>query len=698
MAAPGEERLRIFLIGTWRIETGDGREIVISSARGRAIIAYLCFAERGRATRLEIAQTLWAEGRKRKQSCRVDDTEHRDDRLTNLREEIKKLRAIGKDLADVLYIDRDTLGIDLAHVWIDAEAKLLAMLDGDAPAQVPRREDDSLLKSFRDLTPAFSSWRDEQRFIYLDRKQAALAERAAQASADLLPLEEQRAAYQKLFNSDPSNEANCRALLSLLIKSGSFAVAAQTYQRCTTAIAVDIDATPEFETVALGEEIQRRLAGATEPGQRLPRPSLIVGPSSSSGSGSGQQPRSDRRNDQSMVVGVRPILNNTSDPALATVSDVIYDDLVTDLAMFARPFSIVELPPAGLASGQLEKSCGFIVDITLQQREGGCVATPCTHFNFRVREQHSGRVARGNRAMLSNLDFSGDWGEITNRIAHRIAHTLITSVIEDLERLPADRLSDKQFVAQGMYRLRHANTRPSMDAAEAHFLAALVRNPRSIEALVGLAHVYHRRATQPGFSDSPRTAMQRGRHYINDALNLDQLNPQALYVSAMLSSAEGQAANADLSFQRLAGITVSRPALGYQAYNGLFLGRVRAGRDVLKATVARLQDDPSIPIWHTFEAISDFLAGDITSAVSALDRSLALNPTYDCAKLWRAGLLQASGQTRAATQQLDAFRASNGTVTLAEFEGTWGPGRSSDADYLSRSRVMVGALRELGIS
>ena len=690
------ELLRVHLCGLLRVETPDRGEITITSAKGRAIIAYLCLSRDGKASRRDIAEHLWVERDPVPESDDAEDTNASEPRLTNLREELKKLRrALGPHAQQVLQADRETIRIDLGRVWTDTRDMLLAILDGSAPPPVAGVESDRLLAGFKPLTNKFRDWLDGQRDEFAIAKGRAFAQRAAQVTEQQLPIHLQIAEHRKLFDFDPTDEENCRKLMKLLMRAGSYSTAAQVYRRCKEMVGIRMKARPEVATSELYRAIEQRLLGQAPPPQDQGAKRQLIQHDKADTVYAPRVSTLPQRPDDGIKVGIRPILNLTGDTMLDAAAVSIFDELLTDLPMLLRPFSVVELPPADEPLTPAEARCRYVIEVVMK---GGTRALDGQlRLNLQITHRSSARVARGNRASHDAKAALGDSRALSNRLASKIYLALVTEQSEQLASLPHETLSDAELVVLGISKLRRSNTLENMLAARAFLEAVLARNACNVDALTGLAHIHHRLASQPWASETPGLSLRKGRAYIDAALEIDPLHAQATYVSAMLSSMEGEPGRAALAFDRLLDMTASLPALGYRGYNNIFMNKPKSGLEDIKRGLRGLQDDPSLPIWHLFEGIAELHCGNLDGAITALSDSINIDPRYGSARLWIAGSQYIGGRRSEAKAHMETFRARHPAYTLSEFEATWGASRTHDTEYLARNRVVADALIALDL-
>ena len=114
----------IHLLGRMRVLASDGTNILPHSRKARALLAYLCFCDRTRASRNRLTGLLW--GNSSEPQARM-----------SLRHALLELnRDVNAKVPGLIEIDRETVGLNTRACWIDIQAEpdrteqLLTDLDG----------------------------------------------------------------------------------------------------------------------------------------------------------------------------------------------------------------------------------------------------------------------------------------------------------------------------------------------------------------------------------------------------------------------------------------------------------------------------------------------------------------------------------------------------------------------------------------
>ncbi len=241
--------LEVRLLGQYDVRC-DGEPVEISSRPSRLLFAYLSLTPGKRHPRERLAGLLWPES---------DEASARG----NLRQALWRLRkALGDDY---LLVDNKTAALNPdAHYWLDT-----ALLDD---------------RSDRDLSAAVAAYQGEllpgyyEEWVLLERERLQAAfERKMHCLLNALESQGEWTAMlgwaEQWISFGQTPEPAYRALMIAHAALGDLAAAAVAYERCQTALQLEISVEPSAETQAL---YGRLLAGKLEP-SRAPYAGQIEG-------------------------------------------------------------------------------------------------------------------------------------------------------------------------------------------------------------------------------------------------------------------------------------------------------------------------------------------------------------------------------------------------------------------------------------
>ncbi|MHA1565245.1 MAG: BTAD domain-containing putative transcriptional regulator [Alphaproteobacteria bacterium] len=300
------------LLGGFDLRNPDGKSVPLSSSKAKALLAYLATCPGQSVSRSKIATLLWAD--------RGDEQAR-----GSLRQTLSVLRkALNDSAAEILVPSTEGLAIDSALLRTDIAA-FQVFSHSDQREYLERAADlykGPLLDGFEVREAPFEDWLRDER--------ARLAECAVKAISTLLDLCENGGDCEagllftaKLLKVDPLREDVHRVAMRLHQLSGHWNEALRQYQECKSVLATELGVAPQYETVALYEEIlaqRERADRQTEALQRdswpaiaIPRPLPLI-------------------DDGRPLIAVMPFDNLGSDPEQNYFSDGVTEDIITELS------------------------------------------------------------------------------------------------------------------------------------------------------------------------------------------------------------------------------------------------------------------------------------------------------------------------------------------------------------------------------
>jgi tetratricopeptide (TPR) repeat protein len=167
--------------------------------------------------------------------------------------------------------------------------------------------------------------------------------------------------------------------------------------------------------------------------------------------------------------------------------------------------------------------------------------------------------------------------------------------------------------------------------AQRWYLAALAHDPRSVEALTGLALTCQQIVANPWWGD-PRAAAAAsdlGREAVAIALDLAPGHAVGKCIQGMLYSAAGQLELAARAFEQALGMDRALgPAHGFAGYNAALLGRADETMPAVERAMRLDPMDRRHSIWFCFGGFAELLLGRTEASIGLLHKSLERNPGY----------------------------------------------------------------------
>src|SRR3954447_6653156 len=235
---------RLYILGSQRLITHDGRNVTPKSGKARALIAYTALSPGGNSHRSKTSALLWSESV---------------DAKASLRQCIKETRRIFTEAGlEILSVDIQRISLDLGSLWVDAlEVERLARSSNpeDLKAMVDLYSGD-LLENTDIRNPEFEEWllteRNRLRRTVCDTLENALGRSPEECNPEWT---DWMAAALLVF--DPANEKAHQTIMRRHASRGDIAGAIRQYQTCRDALARELDLTPSPETEALLRRLRR---------------------------------------------------------------------------------------------------------------------------------------------------------------------------------------------------------------------------------------------------------------------------------------------------------------------------------------------------------------------------------------------------------------------------------------------------------
>ena len=400
----------------------------------------------------------------------------------------------------------------------------------------------------------------------------------------------------------------------------------------------------------------------------------------------------------SIAVGVAPLRNLTGDADQQRLTDAFTEDLLTELVEHGRGFSLRRL------TGDPASSCGnartakpdfkYLVTGSAQRGEPGML-----RVNVRIIETATSQYLWARRYELSRRVPAPAQTRIVRRISQQLHILLLQQEIHraclesGMEPELYECLSSAASALEGELRQDHTAE------AQRWFLAALADDPRSVEALVGLARTCQELVSNPWWGDSAAAAVAAdlGREVVAIALNFAPGAADAHCIQGMLYSAAGQLDDAARAFERA--LSLDRElaiAHGFAGYNAAFRGNAGDTLPAIERAMRLNRTDRRHSIWFFFGGFAELLVGRTEAAVALLEKSLERNRSYGSAQLFLMAALSLSGRRDEAAQVAASFQAQYPNCPAGAVEQLWFS-RSASATYRAQILPVFGSIREHGV-
>jgi DNA-binding SARP family transcriptional activator/TolB-like protein/Tfp pilus assembly protein PilF len=688
--------LSIGLLGPLVIASGGSRLGKVPK-KARGLLGYLA-AQGGQAvSRERLADLLWP----------YQGSEQARHSLRNCLLELRK--ALGSGAGEHLVADFASCRLQGAEVDLERFERLARSRElGELrpAAELYRGE---FLADFHLDSEPFQEWlaaeRDRTLVLVCDvlQRLSAAQDAAGEAEAAI-------GSGRRLVALDPLSEFGQRVLMRAYARAGRRGEALRQYKSCSETLKRELGVAPDAETQALAAEIARA-GGAAE---------AVAGPAMAGGAG--DRPSAAERGGaarsapvvaarpgaarlqwpcllSSIGVAVAPLRNLTGDAEQQYLVEAFTDDLVTDLLRCGRGLLLKpvgeERRGAGDGGRGGEHGLEYLVTGSAQRSGPGML-----RVNMRISDAATAEYLWAGRHDFRPEDLAAVQTKITRRISREL-HVLL---LQEASRRAAAAAPSELGVNDCLARAREALsgvTRAELSVeAQQWFLAALARDPRNVEALVGLARTCQYLVSNPWWGDpqAATAAADLGREAAALALALAPGHAFARCTQGMLYSAAGQLDEAARAFEQALAMDPGLGlAHGFAGYNTALLGR--AG-DTVPAIERAMQLDPAErrhSIWLFFGGFAELLLGRTEAALKRLRRSLELNPSYGATQLFLMAALARAGQPAEAARQAAAFRAQYPDYPANAIDQLW-LSRSASPAYRAQINPLIQHIRALGVA
>jgi len=684
--------LSIGLLGPLVIESEESGLGKIPK-KARALLAYLAAQGGQPVSRERLADLLWP----------YQGSEQARHSLRNCLLELRK--ALRPEAAQYLVCDfahcrlRD-VAVDLDR--FERSAREPQRCELQTAADLYRGE---FLADFHIDSEPFQEWLAAER----DRALALVCEVLQRLTATAEPGESEAAIQsgRRLVALDSLSEYGQRALMRAYARAGRRGEALRQYKSCAETLKRELGVAPDAETQALAAEIARpgsaeeARAGAanalaeTAGSRERPSHPIIALPAASN-------PGTTRLAWPCLLsntaVAVAPLRNLTGDPEQQYLVEAFTDDLVTDLLRHSRGLSLKPIADARGVLGGLtrepENGLEFVVTGSAQRSTPGML-----RVNMRITDAATTEYLWAGRHEFRPEELA----PIQTKITRRISRELHVLALQEASRRAAvatgaelginECLARAKSALSGAYRAEHTAE------GQRWFLAALARDPRNTEALVGLARTCQQLVSNPWWGD-PReaaAAADLGREAVAIALALAPGHAFAKCIQGMLYSAAGQLEEAARVFEQALAMDHSLSAAhGFAGYNAALLGRAGETRPAVERAMALDPTERRHSIWFFFGGFAELLLGRTETAIDLLQQSLQRNPSYGATQLFLAAGQALVGRSGEAARTAETFRAQYPEYPANAFHPLW-LSRSPCTTYRAQIQPLFEKIRDLGV-
>ena len=376
------------------------------------------------------------------------------------------------------------------------------------------------------------------------------------------------------------------------------------------------------------------------------------------------------------------------------------DDLVTDLLRHGRGLSLKPIADEreilGQFPGEAERGFEYVVTGSAQRSGPGML-----RVNMRITDAATAEYLWAGRHEFRPEDLAPIQTKITRRISREL-HVLLLQEASRRASVATDaQLGINECLARAKATLK-GELRAELSAqAQQWFLAVLARDPRNVEALVGLARTCQYLVSNPWWGD-PRAAAAAsdlGREAVAIALALAPGHAFAKCTQGMLCSAAGQLEEAAHAFDQALAMDHSLGlAHGFAGYNAALLGRASETLPAIERAMRLDPTDRRHSIWFFFGRICRAAArARRCGGRLCWRKSLERNPSYGSAQLFLMAALCLLERPAAAAGLAASFRGQDPEYPANAFEQLW-LSRSPSPTYRAQVQPLFEKIRSLGVT
>jgi len=663
LPAPRTPLVRIHLLGSMRVTTWLGQDILPRSRKARALMGFLCMNAGVAVTRNRLSGMLWD---------RVPESQAN----ASFRQALRLLTVAMEPLADELIVlSRDTIRLDASACWIDARA----VLAPEPPACGSRGDlaapcSGEMLEGLDGISVSFDQWLITERTRFNERLRELLEAELRDATAS--GPERRAAVARRVIGFDPTHEGASRALMRALAEMGERAQALHEYERCRDALRTVLDVQPSPETRALHDALRAFNAPAVPVIRQA------------AGSPTPDWPRTPTTAGARARLRVK-VLPFQSDAAHAErLALRLSQEIADGLARF-RWFDVIA-PTVFQRSQDSGAGAAVAGRDDLHYVVDGSLAGDELQMQLSVRlldVVDEPRPVWSDRFNLAATMLDQVNALVVAPVVARIDPVIL--FIEGQKRRPRD-LSADSLVLHAIP-LMYSMEQDKYEEAGRLIGCALDADPANANVLAWAAYwqVWH---IGQGWAHDPAAAFATAQDLAVRAIRIDPENAEALgiyahicafldkdFESAMHYFDRALRFNPNLAFVW----ALSAPTCCYIGQPDLALQRLDRYRDLAPT-------DPLFPLWESFYAIAYVFKGDYQKAVSIGRRAAKANPDFSNGYKPLIAALGHLGRPEEAAPYIGKLLSLEPGFTVASFGRVYPFGNPADRERYMRGLALAG--------
>jgi adenylate cyclase len=398
-----------------------------------------------------------------------------------------------------------------------------------------------------------------------------------------------------------------------------------------------------------------------------------------------------------LSIVVLPFANLSSDPEQEYFADAITDDLTTDLSRIAGSF-VIARNTAFIYKGKPTDIKQIGRDLGVRYVLQGSVRRSGEHvlMNVQLVDAESGAHLWAERFDINRVDLDQTQDEITSRLAHTLNRELVVAAFDRIERQSKIKPDARDLLMRGWAWWHRPATMSARQQARRAFEKALVMEPESIDAKIGLAAAITQILVE-GSSSAFDEDQALAERLFREVLERDAHHPMGRAQMGLLRRVQNRLSEAQAEVEMAVALDRNNDlALKQLGQIMLFQGDPAAGIPHLEKAIRLNPRGPNL--WSIQWPLGQchLLLGAVDEAVALFRKACAANPDAYFLYLNLAGGLGFRGDLDEARSALaEALRLKPEVNSLARYRAAT-PWITNSRHWALRDKTLNVGLRRAG--
>ena len=358
-----------------------------------------------------------------------------------------------------------------------------------------------------------------------------------------------------------------------------------------------------------------------------------------------------------LSIVVLPFANLSNDADQEYFADSITDDLTTDLSRIQDSFVIARYTAFTYKGKPVDvKKIGH--DLGVRYVLEGSVRRlgEQVQINVQLIDAESGAHLWAERFDTDRTNLAKAQDAITGRLAWTLHVELVTAASHQVKQEGSLNPDARDLVLRCWARFWQTVTPESAEQAQQAFEQALVLDPQSVEARVGVAQILVENVIKR-WSKSLQQDTARAEQLLRDALDRDSNHARANFVMGMLlGRIQGRLAESKIALEKAIALNPNSPGAHHQlGYTLIGLGEPELALPRFEKAIQLNPKFQNVVYYYAGAGFCHLLLGDKDQAVDFLRKAHAENPRLWYVPLWLAAALGYRGDIDEAKAALAEF-------------------------------------------